>query len=54
MFVSSPGGKRKHTAVFEIRSKSTTAAGRRKELSKFRAELGRLAKKYRGKVKHKK
>ena len=50
-FVNTAGGKKRHRASFEIRSKSKTKAGRRKELAKFRGELKKLAKKYAGKVK---
>jgi hypothetical protein len=53
MYVANQGGKRRVTAVFQIRSKGTTAALRRKELARFRAELRKLAKRYRGSLKSK-
>jgi hypothetical protein len=53
MYVANQGGKGKVTAVFQIKSKGKTATLRRKELAKFRAELRKLAKRYRGSLKRK-
>ena len=50
-FIATQGGKKRYQAKFEIRSRSTTKAGRRQELSKFKAALRKLAKRHGGKVK---
>lgn len=47
-FVKFGRGSFKH--LFTIRAKSKTPAGRKQELTRFNSALGKLAKKFKGKV----
>jgi len=51
MFVAHQGGTKRHRTTVVIQSSSSTKLGRRTELARFKRELRKLAKKYRGTVK---